>query len=210
MSFSPRTGHAALSVGTVASALLRVALCGCSDLYSAIAPKDDSQMQHMTPTRARTDLANQLDAIQEVLGSTWTNRDNPLAESCHSGGEGGFYYDGARVRTEPIGDFDAAGEAAATYWRDRGFEVKSGAYRPTHRLVTATSPNGTSIYLELEDNRNIVTAEGPCNEGIWGEVRRSDASRLDEEERRSPTPTDAPTGVPTETPGDAPESGYEG
>jgi hypothetical protein len=112
-----------------------------------------------------------------------------LAESCHSGAEGGFYYDGARVRTEPIADFDAAGEAAVTYWMDKGFEVQSRAYRPSHRLVIATSPNGTSMFLELEDNRNIVSAEGPCNEGIWGDVRRSDGDRLDEEERRSP-PTD--------------------
>lgn len=167
-------------------------------------------MQHMTPTQARTDLANNLDAIQEVLGGTWTNRDNQLAESCHSEGQGGFYYYGARVRTEPIVDFEAAGKAAVAYWSDRGFEVKSGAYRPTHRLVTATSPNGTSIYLELEDNRNLITAEGPCNEGIWGDVRRSDGNRLDEEKRRSPLPTEPPTGVSTDAPSDAWAGGYEG
>jgi hypothetical protein len=178
------------------TALLLLALCGCSDLHSAIAPKDTSPMQHMTPEQARTDLASHLDAIQEVLGGTWNNRDNPLAESCHSGGEGGFYYDGARVRTEPIADFDTAAEAAVEYWMDKGFEVQSRAYRPSHRLVTATSPNGTSVFLELEDDRNIVTAEGPCNEGTWGDVRRSDGNRLDAQERLTLTPTPTPT--PTE------------
>lgn len=201
---------AGTGVPVVTALLLLLTLSGCSDLYSAIAPRDASTMQSMTPTQARTDVAKNLDAIQEVLGGTWRIQDNPLAESCHNEGEGGFYYYGARVRTEPIVDFDAAGEVAVAYWTNKGFEVRSIAYRPTHRLVTATSPNGTVIYLKLEDDRNIVRAEGPCNEGIWGEVRRSDGNRLDEEKRRSPPPTDAPTGVPTEAPGDAPESGDEG
>jgi hypothetical protein len=204
---------AAFAGGAVAIALLLVALCGCSGLYSAKATKDTATMQHMAPTQARTDVANHLDAIQEVLGGTWTNQDNPLAESCHREGEGGFYYYGARVRTEPIAEFDAAGEVAAEYWTDKGFEVRSIAYRPTHRLVTATAPNGTVIYLKLEYNRNLITAEGPCNEGIWGDVRRSDGNRLDAEKRHSPPPTEMPTGTPTgavEAPSDAPARGYGG
>jgi len=204
---------AGTGVPVVTALLLLLTLSGCSDLYSAIAPKDTSTMQHMTPTQARTDVANNLDAIQEVLGGTWRNQDNPLAESCHSEGQGGFNYYGARVRSEPIADFDAAGKKAAAYWTDKGFDVRSIAYRRTHRLITATSPNGTVIYLKLEDDRNIVRAEGPCNEGIWGEVRRSDASRLDAEERRSPSPTETSPQLPTESPGissEAPAGGYEG
>lgn len=167
-------------------------------------------MQRMTPAEARADFARHLDAIQEVLGGTWINRDNPVAEGCGLKTDSGFYYEGGRVRTEVIVDHDAAGEAAVAYWKEHGFEVRSMAYRPTHRLVTATSPNGTTIYLKLEGNRNVINAEGPCNEGNWGDVRRQDARRVEAERLRSPAPTDAPTGVPTEAPGGAPESGYEG
>jgi hypothetical protein len=149
-------------------------------------------MQHMTPAEARADFALHLDAIQEVLGGTWINHDNPVAEGCGMDSDSGFYYDGGRVRTEAIVDYDAAGDAAVAYWKERGFEVRSAAYRPTHRLVTATSPNGTTIYLKLEDNRNEINAEGPCNEGNWGDVRRQDGRRLDAEEQLTPTPTPTP------------------
>lgn len=196
-------GTASIMRGVAASALVLFSLSGCSDLHSAIASKDTSQMQHMTPAEARADFARHLDAIQEVLGGTWINRDNPVAEGCGLKSDSGFYYEGGRVRTEAIIDHDAAGEAAAAYWKARGFEVRSMAYRPTHRLVTATSPNGTTIYLKLEKARNVINAEGPCNEGNWGDVRRQDARRVDAEERHSLPQTDAPTGVPTEAPSDA-------
>src|SRR4051812_44080940 len=75
---------------TPVATLLLVALSACTDLHSAIAPKDTPQMQHMTPAAARADFARHLDAIQEVLGGTWINRDNPVAEGCGLKSDSGF------------------------------------------------------------------------------------------------------------------------
>jgi hypothetical protein len=160
-----------------------------------LSERTEGHNDHAThdPAEARADFALHLDGIQEVLGGTWINHDNPVAEGCGMEPESGFYYDGGRVRTEALVDYEAAGEAAVAYWNERGFEVRSAAYRPTHRLVSATSPNGTTIHLTLEHDRNDIGAEGPCNEGNWGDVRRQDTRRLEAEERVTPTPTPTPT-----------------
>ncbi|MFF1573673.1 hypothetical protein ACFVWR_13045 [Leifsonia sp. NPDC058292] len=145
-------------------------------------------MQHMTPAEARADYKKQVDAIQELLGGEWDNYDSPIAEGCAAASESGFYYRGARFRREPIADYDAAGAAAVAYWEVRGYEVRSVAYRPTHRLVTGIAPNGTTIYLTLEDNRNRIGAEGPCNEGNWDDVSMDDLRRVKEQRRNTSPP----------------------
>ncbi|MCS4276683.1 hypothetical protein M2390_001877 [Mycetocola sp. BIGb0189] len=140
--------------------------------------------------KVKTDLWREFDAVQELAGGEWSNKDSPLANRCTGGGA--FYYNGTRIMQEQVADPKALADAVAKSWEEKGFTVSRQSFAEWHFGVTAHLKDGGEFYLSNDgtDHRFGVSGSTGCYPGDSRAIAEKDMKELEEKESSSsPSPT---------------------
>lgn len=178
-------------IGLGLAVLAAAGLAGCSDVDRVVQPLHFRSDVTMTPAQARADLDRKESDLTAVLGGMWANRDNYIATGCGSGDKG-YYYHGGRTRSEAVADPAAASDLVAEWWTKSGYKVARATYGRSH-VLTGEAENGTTIYLNFDEDRTWFKTDGPCLPGDWDKIGDDDLAHQRNDIVRTPTPAPTPT-----------------
>jgi hypothetical protein len=119
----------------------------------------------LDPAQARTDLYEQLDAAQELVGGEWGGYDDSSPEPCTRGGEDGVTFTGNRLSNDAAGAETLA--AVEELWNGMGFDAVVQQTVGPYVTVVATSPTDPENVLRfgLAENAMYLEGTGACGEG---------------------------------------------
>jgi hypothetical protein len=117
------------------------------------------------PEANRTELVDQLNAAQVLVGGEWVNVDEPNPKVCTVDGVEGATFTGLR-RSTAHADEESLAEVAEL-WESMGFDTALHDSVGPYTVLVASSPTdpGNVRRFGLQDDRMYVFGQGACGEG---------------------------------------------